>query len=647
MFSEQLTLKRPVSRPGLMTRLLLLLAVMLFVAVGCKTEEKKEDKAEKAEKAEGTEKKDDPSAQTADKGEQPAGESGDSPAPTEARGDSPAPTEAGGDSPAPTEAGDSPAGTDTQPVLALPAESAGGPNPFLDRVPADTLYLWASISTLRMDQVPFNVADFVPMYEAAAKQMQQDPDQQALGEMLLELTSVLKTEGIEGFGVKDGAHYALYGVGVWPVLNFELSDGKKFESLLTRIFDKTGVTAKASEFGGKPYLLIQVDDVSIAVAIAQTEATVTLATTESLDWVLGYAIGDKKPEAATVTASARLAPLAARAPAGAAGVSAGFLDVLALQKTLSGEAQNLAAESLKAAGAPLPLIEGNCKDEFAMLAGAAPQLVYTGYYSNEGNIVANLTLDIVDEAFRGELSKVKGSAPGLGRGLPTGSFGFVGLGVKLKDAVAFLTSQASRIQAKPFQCQELTFFNELAEDLQGVEGRVPPFLMEVTGAYVQVDSLKIDMDAGVPRDINALVTIGTTQPRELWMAAGAISPELAKVELGKEATRLPAIPGAEFLGDLFALSSDNAIGLALNQAMVPHVTQLLNSPAGGPSPLVVIGYDQARLAQLLPADVIEEGGMSELFDALGGFGMTSYGISIVDQGLQIHIVQNLSAKKAP
>jgi len=530
------------------------------------------------------------------------------------------------------------------------AATGGGENPFLAMIPADTLYTFATLSTISLEELPFDTAEMGGMYATLAEQMKKDqtsPMNKVLGAVMDELAKAMKADdGLASIGFKDGGHFALYGVGALPIARMQLSDSGKFEAFVGRIEKQSGFKAEQRDFKGTKYRAVPLPDTPavIAAVVMDDHVAVTIATKDTLEWVLPWVTGAKKPEK-HIGSTDKLTSIGKRAPNNAAGVTTGYVDLVGIQQVLAGDRTGLAAESLKALGAPLPVLQGACKNESAMLTKLVPRLVLSSFYTNQAHSVTEFTVDVDAPNFIKGLKGTVGKAPGLGAPMPAKALGFVGVGVDVDTAMAFIKSFSGTMTSKKFECKELGFINQFGQQVKrfAETQRIPPNLSELTGAFVILED--IDISGQQPKNIKALASIGTSKPQELWMMAGALSKEFAKVKLSGEPAKLPAIPNAPFVDQLYVMKTDSALGLAHGDDVSKRLKPFLASNVGGNTPLVVVGYDYGRIMKKLPKQLMQQGGMQDLAGMMSEFGMSSLGLHVVDAGVQFRFVQSLEPTK--
>ncbi len=613
-----------------MRTIIVFLLAVAFLAMGCE-QKAKDDKAKEAEKkpvAEGEEKAGEEKA-----GEEKAGE---------AAAEAPAVPGEGVESAAV-------AAVETPPEVVAPVVAPVPlgeiKNPFLAYVPADTTYLWATLSTLPLEEVPIDLEVWMKAYEGLAGYFsaQGMPEVEALvGAVLDEFKGKWNREGLASLGMLAESHQVIYGLGVFPVMRVQLADGAVFETVYARVEEKAKVQAEKRSHGEVQYRAYPLEDgVEVVVAILPQELVVTIVAQPTAEWQFenlfnpvanGIDVGTLQALATQFTGK---------------GVQVGFIDMQAIYKNLVGDAKSSLSESLEKLGVPLPVegLDGVCKDEASKLLATMPRLTM-GSDTVGDTFRFLLTLELGDATHRSDLQRLAAAVPGVGnvKGNPVLAFG---MGMDVAQTVGWLSKLSSTIQGAPYRCEALAFLNEMAEGLAEVRdpSNIPPFVLDIKGFNVVVENLALGDDM-MPTALAGMVLIQSDSPADLFALAGGLVPGLDGVamEVGK-VVKLPAIPGLPpFLSEIHAMMTEKSLVIGVGPGQGDKLAAFAASAAASPAPILHIGYDYGRFFEILgPLMMAADPSMAQMIDAYKTLGMLEMGLAVGPTGIDAKI--NMKAKK--
>ncbi|MDX9719276.1 MAG: hypothetical protein RBU37_00915 [Myxococcota bacterium] len=609
---------------------LLSMILLLVVLVGCKPQDPAPAKGEetKTEKPADPEKPGDEAKPVEDKVDPSAkpAEQGATDKPAEPVAD--APTEPAVVDPA------APAVPAELAALDVAAYAAGGTNPFLSMIPADAPYAWVSLKTVPFEEMPFDISKWMPFYEGLAEQLAKDVPSFGAGfkAVVGELKDKMTKEGLESLGVATQGHMAIYGVGVWPVLRMQLKDGAAFEAFVQRIETAIGAKAELKKLGDVPYRVFPIEDgIVLTAVVLPNQVVLALAPEAQLEWLFGYVFGQTKLDKSM--ADSGVFETIMTAHASAKGLSAGMVDLLGIEKVLSGDATNLVSESLVAMGAPLPLLAGDCKTEVDALAAKFPRLMVIAQ-EFEGYADMALTLQVTDATLLSELQGLRAAVPGMGATIDASNLAALGLAVDLKAGLDWLTAKGAALQESPFKCEFLAGMNEAGGELSGLGAQVPPPFMSLKGAFVLLKDIAIE--GGMPSKLEVMALVAGSG-EELWKTVSGMAPEFAgqQTELGKvvPVTVLPPqMP--PFIQEPSLLVADNAIAVSVGAGLAEQLPAFASAASGENAPLMLMAFDYGRLMTLVSALPDADPMMAQMGQYFGGFGMTTMRVGVSETGVE-------------
>jgi hypothetical protein len=461
-------------------------------------------------------------------------------------------------------------------------------------VPADTPYVMANLAVMddRTRQALFARADaqlpsqLAQLDAAAARMDRQDPD----GARLVRAFSTeLRGKTIAAFAQNIGldvkGHSAFYGLGLAPVLRFELSDPKAFENFLARLEMAYGKKFDIASIGGQNYRkhAFPGSGTEVILATVGKQAVAALLPADATPALLRQALGLDRPQK-SLQDDGRLSALAK-----AKGYEKWMVGDLDLTRVLplafSGTDPLLAAlrkaradaESAKT-GEPVAnqlKTSPDCAVDAARIASRVPMVSF-GYTRldarhQDGRLDVALADDI-SKAFSG----LKVALPGLGR---SGTAPFdLSIALPMAQLRKFWSDQADAVAARPFTCPALADLNDnfAKLGLAMQKAAVPPF-GDMLGLRVTLDSLLPGHGGSLPSVTGRLI-VGNANPAGLLAMGQMMVPALAKlkltsdgkpVALAKEMTAMLGQPAWLAMGErALALGvgagEDAKLGVALN-----------------------------------------------------------------------------------
>jgi len=464
--------------------------------------------------------------------------------------------------------------------------------------PADTPYVLANLEVLDENtrqallaqadaQLPAQVAQ---MNAAADQLAAKDP---ASANVLRALAAEFKDNHVETFAQNTGldlkGHSALYGLGLAPVLRFDLADPKAFEGFIARLEAAYGKKFDVATIGAQSYrkYVSTAEDTEVILAIVGKQAVATLLPADASEALLRQALGLDRP-AHSLLDDGRLTDLAK-----AKGYQPWAVGELDLNRALpligSGKdplflallKAHAASESAKT-GEPvahLTQVPASCQTDAARIAARVPQLSfgYTQLDAKHQNVRMDVALaDDITKTFAG----LKVELPGLGADA-TAPFE-LSLALPMNTLRTFWGAQAAAVADKPFTCPALDNFNDNFAQLGDAtqKAAIPP-IGDLLGLHLALDSFAAGDNGELPK-INGRLVIGTNNPTAMLAMGQMASPILAKLKLtadGKPQS-LPADVIAALGQPGWAAMGDKALALAIGAGEDGKLVDMLKQPSG-------------------------------------------------------------------
>jgi hypothetical protein len=422
-------------------------------------------------------------------------------------------------------------------------------------VPADTPYVVANLDVLDDDtrkallaqadaQLPSQLAQLDAMADRMALK---DPDGARL---LRALDAEFNGKTIETFaqgaGLNLKGYSAFYGLGLAPVLRFELSAPKAFDGFIGRLETAYGKPLDAAKVGAQSYrkYTFTASGTEVVLALVGKYAVIALLPAEPTPVLLRQALGLDRPQK-SLQDDGRLASLAK--DKGYQKWLVGSLDLArALPLAVDGHDPLLSAirkahaqaESAKT-GEPVAnqlQTSPSCTAEASRIAARVPTMSfgYTKLDAKHQNVRFDAALaDDISKAFAG----LKVALPGLGS---AGTAPFdITLALPIAPLRTFWAAQADAVTAKPFTCPALLDLNDSFAKLGPAmqKAAIPPF-GDMLGLRVALDTLRSAPSSSLPAFTGRIV-LGTNNPAGLLAMGQMMVPALAQLKPLNNGVPLP------------------------------------------------------------------------------------------------------------
>ncbi|MFC5438143.1 hypothetical protein ACFPME_16400 [Rhodanobacter umsongensis] len=465
-------------------------------------------------------------------------------------------------------------------------------------VPADTPYVVANLDIMddstrsallaQADaQLPSNLAQ---LDSAADRLAAKDPDGARL---LRALRAEFNGKTVEAFargvGLDLKGYSALYGLGLAPVLRFQLSDPRAFEGFIGRLetaYGKKLDLANADKQSYRKYVFAA-SGTEMILAMVDKQAVAALLPADASPALLRQALGLDRPQK-NLQDDGRLATLAKAK--GYQKWLVGDLDLTrALPLAVSGrdpligaiQKAHAEAESAKTGEPVANQLQSSpsCATDAARIAARVPMLSfgYTQLDAKHQDVRFDVALAAdISKAF----ASLKVELPGLGR---SGAAPFdLSLAVPVAQLRTFWLAQADAVAAAPFTCPSLTDLNDgfakLGPAMQ--KAAIPPF-GDMLGLRIALDSLGPGQNPSMPTFSGRLV-LGTSNPAGLLAMGQMMVPALTQlkpandgkpVPLPKDMTSMLGQPG-------WLAMSDKALALGVGAGEDGKLADTLKDPIG-------------------------------------------------------------------
>jgi hypothetical protein len=466
-------------------------------------------------------------------------------------------------------------------------------------VPADTPYVIANLDVLDDDtrktmlaqadaQLP---SELVQINAAADRLAKKDADGARL---LRALSAEFNGKTIESFSQNAGldlkGYSAFYGIGLSPVIRFQLSDPAAFEGFIGRLETAYGKKLDVAKLGEQNYrkYVSGPSGTQVILATVGKQVVVSLLPADASPALLRQALGLDRPEK-SLQDDGRLATLAKAK--GYQKWVVGDLDLTrALPLVFSGNdplfsalrKAHAQAESARTGEPVANQLQSSpsCTAEAGRIAARVPTVSfgYTLLDAKHQNARFDVALaDDISKAFSG----LKVELPGLGS---AGTAPFdMSVALPVASLRTFWSAQADAVAAKPFTCPTLTGLNDgfakLGPAIQ--KAAIPPF-GDLLGFRIALDTLASAPGATLPT-FSGRIVLATNNPTGLLAMGQMMVPALAQLKVSSDGKPL-ALP-QDMTGMLgqpaWVAMGDKALALGIGAGEDAKLGETLKAPAGG------------------------------------------------------------------
>jgi hypothetical protein len=477
----------------------------------------------------------------------------------------------------------------------------------LDYVPADSPYLFASISPLPddvMDKLDPNIDRILAAYETLLQELfamataeidasgEEDAEAQRAAAVIGELSSLLSIDGLRGAGFARESRSALYGNGLLPVLRIEVTDGALFEAALVRIEESSGEEMEVATISGSPVRFITMDEVKLLISVMDKQVVISVAPASFGDEQLSTLLGLTAP-ASSIIDSGKLQSIADEY--GFSDYVIGYFDIAEIVNTLAGDASGLDAD-LIALMDDRDDMSDVCRAEIRSLAGIAPRIVmgYTGITTErfESKVVVELRDDLAEG-----LAQVPAPVPGLGSDL--GGLMSFGMSLDIKAMREFVEIQLNSLEAEPYMCEDFAAMEQAIEQARvGLQQPIMPMVYDFRGFVALIENIEgLNMATQTPpTSVDGQFLLAIENAPAMVSLGTMFSPELAGLDLQPDGEPvLLDLPQAQMLGgDAYIAMTDDAVAVSVGDGAETKLGDMLTADAADNGTFFSFGMDAGR-----------------------------------------------------
>jgi len=456
-------------------------------------------------------------------------------------------------------------------------------------IPADSPYVIGSFEAVPLDYYAKMKRALGPSVDQMLRQLralaEDDGKPSVLDAILDELDGKLTSQGLESLGFSATPRFAIYGLGLLPVVfRLEVKDHKAVQATIERVAKKGGATLPATATrDGRDYWRVPSRELDVVVALGDNQLVIAIGPAASIDQSLPLILGTEQPPQNMADGKA-LADLMSKHGFGPHLV--GFADT----KRIAMQAFTLAGVQPSAA----------CTTEIDRLASNIPRIVM-GYSEISTKRASGGAVIELSQAWIDELKALKTEVPALGAALSDEPLVAMGGGLDLARAYRHGQSLVSMLNRLGEACDSAKL-RETAEHLgTAIMRPLPEPIAKITGGVIAIQDISFSAKSrkGIPDSVEAFALLASTDAKGLVEAAMDLAPALSA--LGLETDGKLHEVGGGMLPIPFAVLAgvgDRAVVLAIGDKGKRLANKAIDAPGNSKVPFFVMSYDYGKFLAL-------------------------------------------------
>lgn len=509
---------------------------------------------------------------------------------------------------------------------------------YYGQIPADTPYFFSDMMPVPYKKLNYDVyklyAPLLTSYrEDMVRQQQNMPpdtinmEERVVLALLEELDGNFSPDGLQKLGINARGSFALYGVGMWPVLRIPVSDQAKFEAMLKRVETKVGKSVPTQSYKGVTFREIGDNKIAMPMVLSKNSFTIGLTSKTFRPTYLDYMLGKTLPKNSMLKTNKLLA---IQKKHKYKPFMTGYVDLAGITAALvSQDKSNFLFKSI----ADVPDVQANlsadCKTEYLELVKAMPRVV-VGYREVSANgLSMTAGMEVTNDVAK-NIASTKSAVPLANTAMTKEAMGWVGVGLDVEKLIGVLKVYGDRIKSAPYKCAHLRELNNVPRMYNQVVS-APTQFKSIKGASFVIGNVDVDLQNNKVNALDVAFVLRTSDPQGIFqMGKLAInSPGFQNVNPKTDGTPVELPLPAQLSGILpsmpkaYVVMTSDALGLALGTQNAQRLSAALKQPLSKDGPMAIMSYDVQRfikaVRQNLQTSTINESDRA-VFDSL----MTSY-----------------------
>lgn len=475
-------------------------------------------------------------------------------------------------------------------------------------IPADTPYVFAATEPLPEDAheklapyIETLVQSYGSMLVAGINHQPADVPESRLDaetrkrvtSLIGQVVSMITAQGIPEAGIDRNSTGALYGVGLLPVLRISLSDGKLFESTMSRMESEAGEKMSVADLDGHSYRYAGDDTARLIVAVMEDQLVVTFVPGNLPEASLKLVLGIDLP-GRNIAQSGELAALAGKY--GFRSYGLGMVDTGRIVSTFLDDQTGVNAELLALGEYDSATLDDVCKAEIRSFSGMAPRIVAGYTDATARQITSNTVIELRSDLASG-LQALAAPVPGLG-GAHDSLISF-GMSLDMLAARNFYSARLDAMEADPYECEWFAGLQDgVARGRELLDQPIPPIVYGFRGFLAVIEDIK-GMDIArqqPPTSVDMRVLVATDNAPGLLAMGAMFSPQIASMNLKPDSkpVKLELPPVAAMVEAAYVAMSEDALALSFGNGGEAALEPMLSAAPAEPPPFMSLDMDAGR-----------------------------------------------------
>ena len=472
----------------------------------------------------------------------------------------------------------------------------------LKYVPADSPYVFANSRPLPselMDKLLLNAA---VEFDQASKQIQASLDEQQqqqaeseklnklLKAVLAELEGKISADGLASLGFPVSGKSLLYGLGALPVGWTEIADRQKVEALLSRIEQRSGMTAEQKVHGAINYRRFDLDEIVGVLAVSDNYLIAAVLPAGSETELLPAVLGEQMPETSLADSGAFQQMLNAN---GYAGYGDGYIDTVQFTDMALGDSTGINAQIWQALAAEPLELTPECSQLAKGLARSIPRWSF-GFTEASAQVYKVKSVIETSPRIAEYLQKIAAPVPGLG--LDNAAMFTLGMGVSMPEMRDGMRAALLDIQQRGKGCEWIDE-QELTQMMQAMDMAFNPMISGLKGFYLLLEDLQFNDYSMQPEAIDAQLLLAVNDPRGVFAMMGMLNHQFTQLQVPSDGTPvlLPLDGMAPTAPPTYVAIKDQALVFTTAADAVASSSNMFSAALATPAPVLAVSYNAAKL----------------------------------------------------
>lgn len=494
-------------------------------------------------------------------------------------------------------------------------------------IPADSPYVMTSLKVLPYDQLAWDLDKQYTQSMQWLRKVSEDTfknygdyenmptSARTMMAVVEELSAYKSVKELSAIGLTPYGHFSFYGIGAFPAVRVELEDGKKFEQFVQRIEARVGASMPSRDIQGFKVRYADENQMIFPLIVTDNELLLGMSSASFSEEYISYLTGTKKPEKSLYDDN-RL--LTMQEKYNMLPYISGYFDVQAMAAPfLDTASTSLTARSIRSIdGAEMPQLSEVCRAEYASITKTFPRAIFGYTEVSRASLKARAGLEMTNDV-PSNLKAIKTSAPAYDSDLRKNALFAMTMGINVDTAIEVLRKEAQRIGSDPYQCEDLQWINESAEEFFFNAQMIPVTFRSILGTSFILKDLDFSVRDRRINNIEVMAVSYNPDPDTFFRALKLFVPELLgnleiKPNLQPVTVPLPMEVSSQLQGmpaPMMVMSSQ-ALGLSIGSAMQSEATSYTKTVSQDDAPLFSLTYDMNRIMDIFRGIMQETGASS-------------------------------------